>query len=294
MNFTTNNHAQLRLFEEATQASQSQSWFTARFGTPRLISIGIHVALVGLALIPWTTTLQMRPKLSETAVVLYTPADVSIQRLSLPARAQGGGGGGKRQPTPASRGILPRGADKQFVPPDPEPPKNPDPTLTMEPTIVAPDLATLRPLNLLNIGDPNGVVGPPSSGPGNGGGIGNGDGRGDGNGDGAGAIKGTGFGCCSDGPYRVGGDVSIPTVVYRVEPEYSEEARKARYQGTVVLEAVVRKDGKVDVLQLVRRLGFGLDDNAIRALKQWRFRPAMKNGVPVDATLNIEVRFNLR
>jgi TonB family protein len=225
--------------------------------------------------------------------MLYTPTDISIKRLLLPARAQGGGGGGKRQPTPASRGILPRGADKQLAPPDPEPPKNPNPTLIVEPTIVAPQLATLRPLNLLNLGDPNGIVGPPSSGPGDGGGIGDGNGRGDGPGKGPGAGEGEDGGN-GGGPYRVGGDVSVPTVVYRVEPEYSEEARKARYQGTVVLEAVVRRDGRVDVLHLVRSLGLGLDDNALRALKQWRFRPAMKNGIPVDATLNIEVRFNLR
>src|SRR6185436_15901081 len=97
------------------------------------------------------------------------------------AASQGGGGGGKHQPTPASRGVLPPAADKQLAPPDPEPPKNPDPTLIVVPTIVAPQLASLRPLDLLNIGDPNGIPGPPSSGPGTGGGIGNGTGRGDGN-----------------------------------------------------------------------------------------------------------------
>ena len=165
--------------------------------------------------------------------------------------------------------------------------------MIVEPTIVAPQLALLRRLNLLNIGDPNGIAGPPSAGPGTAGGIGTGNGRGDGKGEGPGAINGTGGGCC-DGTYRVRGDVTAPTVVYRVEPEYSEEARRARYQGTVVLEALVRKDGRVDVVQLVRSLGFGLDENAIRALKEWRFRPAMKNGMPVDFTLNVEVRFNLR
>jgi len=225
--------------------------------------------------------------------VLYTPTDILIKRLPLPTRPSGGGGGGKHQPTPASHGALPRGADKQLAPPDPEPPKNPDPTLIVEPTVVAPQLALLRRLDLLSIGDPNGISGPPSSGPGTAGGIGAGNGRGDGNGDGPGAINGSGGGCC-DGPYRAGGGVTAPTVLYRVEPEYSEEARKARYQGTVVLEALIRKDGSVDVVQLVRRLGFGLDENAIRALKEWRFRPAMKNGIPVDFTLNVEVRFNLR
>jgi TonB family protein len=165
--------------------------------------------------------------------------------------------------------------------------------LIVEQTIVAPQLALLHPLNLLTIGDPNGVPGPPSSGPGNGGGIGNGDGRGDGKGTGPGGIDGTGGGCCS-GSYGVSGGVTGPTVVYRVEPEYSEEARKARHEGTVVLEAVIRKDGKVDVVHLLRSLGFGLDQNAIDALKAWRFRPAMKNGMPVDFTLNVEVRFSLR
>ncbi len=88
--------------------------------------------------------------------------------------------------------------------------------------------------------------------------------------------------------------MSPPTILSRVEPQYSEEARKARYQGTVILEAIVRKDGTVDILHVVRSLGFGLDENAIQALKQWRFRPGLKNGVPVDVALNIEVNFNLR
>jgi TonB family protein len=265
-------------------------------GAPGLISVGIHGALVGLALMPWSSTPLPRLKIDETAVVLYTPSDFVDKRLSLPlraVRAEGGGGGGKHQQKPASRGVLPRGADRQLAPPDPEPPKNPDPALIVEPTIVAPQLALLRPLDLLRIGDPNGIVGPPSSGFGKGGGIGNGDGRGDGDGEGPGAINGKSAGCC-DGNSRIGGAVTGPTIVFRVDPEYSEEARKARYEGTVVLEAVVRKDGRIDVLHLVRSLGFGLDENAIRALKQWRFRPATQNGVPVDSTLNIEVRFNLR
>src|SRR5215467_5588602 len=180
------NHAQRELFETATQISELHSPFAARFGTPRLISIGIHGVVAGLALLPWTPAIQVHPKLSQTAVVLYTPTDILIKRLPLPTRPSGGGGGGKHQPTPASHGALPRGADKQLAPPDPEPPKNPDPTLIVEPTVVAPQLALLRRLDLLSIGDPNGISGPPSSGPGTAGGIGAGNGRGDGNGDGPG------------------------------------------------------------------------------------------------------------
>ena len=74
----------------------------------------------------------------------------------------------------------------------------------------------------------------------------------------------------------------------------AQEARKAKYQGVVVLSAIVRKDGTIEILKVVRGLGLGLDENAIQALKQWKFRPGMKNGVPVDVALNIEVNFSLR
>lgn len=161
----------------------------------------------------------------------------------------------------------------------------------MEPTIVA---QFVMPQNLFSvIGDPKGVVGPPSPGPGNNNGIGTGNHGGVGDKDGPGTGDKTGIG--SEGsPRTITGGVSAPTIVYRVEPEYSEEARKARYQGTVVLQTVIRRDGTVDVVNVVRSLGFGLDQNAIQALKQWRFRPAMYNGSAVDVTINIEVNFNLR
>lgn len=281
------------LFVTATELSQPVAWFDMRFGTPRLLSVAIHGALVGLALIPWASSLPARPAVKETSIVLTMPADIVTPPLQLPGRMQGGGGGGKHELTPASRGVLPRAADKQLAPPDPEPSRNPDPSLVVEPTIVAPQLASLRPINLLSIGDPNGIAGPPSSGTGAGGGIGNGKGHGDGTGNGPGAGTGDGGGCC-DGLYQVGGGVTSPTVLSRVEPEYSEEARKARYEGTVLLEAIIRKDGRIDTIRLLRSLGFGLDQNAIDALKRWRFHPGTKNGKPVDVMLNIAVSFNLR
>jgi TonB family protein len=244
-------------------------------------------------LVPWATSIPKLPKANETAVVVYTPQDLVLPVMKDKLESGGGGGGGRKSLTPPSLGKLPKAADKQFVPPDPEPPKNPDPKLVVEPTIVAPQLANMPQINLLNIGDPNGVPGPPSAGPGVGGGIGTGQGRGVGEGKGPGAGPGEGGGV-GGGVFRVGGGVSPPSVVSRVEPQYSEEARKARYQGTVVLEAIVRKDGTVDILRVVRSLGFGLDENAIDALKKWRFRPGTKGGVPVDVALNIEVNFNLR
>ena len=85
-----------------------------------------------------------------------------------------------------------------------------------------------------------------------------------------------------------------PTLIHQVYPEYSEEARKARFEGVVILETIVRRDGGVDVVRVARSLGLGLDQNAIEAVKKWRFRPGTKNGAPVDVALRVEVSFNLR
>jgi periplasmic protein TonB len=289
-----NDYLHPRKIETTAQSVEVEEiWSKPKTGLPRVLSVLAHVVIVTLALVPWATSIPKLPKANETAVVVYTPQDLVLPVMKDKQESGGGGGGGRKSLTPPSLGKLPKAADKQIVPPDPEPPKNPDPKLVVEPTIVAPQLANMPQINLLNIGDPNGVPGPPSAGPGVGGGIGTGQGRGVGEGKGPGAGPGEGGGV-GGGVFRVGGGVSPPSVVSRVEPQYSEEARKARYQGTVVLEAIVRKDGTVDILRVVRSLGFGLDENAIDALKKWRFRPGTKGGVPVDVALNIEVNFNLR
>jgi TonB family protein len=288
-----NDYLHPRKIETSAQAVEVEEiWTEQKQGLPRLLSLLIHVSVATLLLVPWVTSLPKLPKANETAVVVQLPVDLVLPVAPKPDSG-GGGGGGHKTVTPPSLGKLPKAADKQFVPPDPEPPKNPDPKLVVEPTVVAPQLANLPQINLLNLGDPNGVAGPPSAGPGTGGGIGTGQGRGVGEGKGPGVGPGEGGGV-GGGVFRVGGGVSPPSVLSRVEPQYSEEARKARYQGTVVLEAIVRKDGTVDILRVVRSLGFGLDENAIDALKKWRFRPGMKGGIPVDVALNIEVNFNLR
>ena len=85
-----------------------------------------------------------------------------------------------------------------------------------------------------------------------------------------------------------------PTIISRVEPEYSEEARQVHYQGTVVLQVTIDKDGTLTVGKIVRELGFGLDQKAIDALQQWKFRPATKDGEAVPVELNIDVNFELR
>jgi TonB family protein len=291
-----------KLETTAAPVKIKEIWSKPNSGLPRLVSAGLHVLFIALALFPWAASIVKRPQPNETVVRLYTPPSpikVIFNPTEKESRSGGGGGGGKREPTPASLGRLPRAADRQFVPPSPEPPKNPDPKLIVEPTIVAPQLAQLPQINLPNIGDPLGVPGPPSSGPGTGGGIGSGQGRGVGEGRGPGVGPGEGGGIgggtFSDGVFRAGGSgITAPVIVLRVEPQYSEEARRARYQGTVVLQAIVRKDGTIDILRVVRSLGLGLDESAIEALKQWHFRPGTKDGRAVDVSLNVEVNFNLK
>jgi protein TonB len=97
----------------------------------------------------------------------------------------------------------------------------------------------------------------------------------------------------ADQVFRVGQGVSPPTVIYRVEPVYTEAARHAGLTGVVVLSAIIRKDGSIEILKVVRGLGLGLDENAVQALRQWKFRPGMRDGIPVDVAINVEVNFSL-
>jgi protein TonB len=208
-----------------------------------------------------------------------------------PQQMGGGGGGGDRSPLPASKGRLPRQSLKQFTPPMAVV-NNPNPKLVMEPTIVVPPDVPLPQVNLPNYGDPLAKIGPPSNGPGSGGGIGSGSGGGVGSGKGGGFGPGEGGGV-GGGVFRVGGGVTAPQLVFKVEPEYSEEARKAKYQGTVVLYVEVDPNGRARNLRIVRSLGLGLDEKAIEAVNKWKFRPGYKDGRPVTVAATIEVNFRL-
>lgn len=264
-------------------------WSKSSYKYAGLISLGTHVAIVGLLLIPIATLQPPAP--TETSVVLLAPPPPMIL-APKPQQSGGGGGGGMKTPKPPSKGLPPRGADKQLTPPVVEV-KNLDPELIVEPTIVAPQLAHLPQLNILQLGDPNGVAGPPSAGPGTGGGIGTGTGRGVGEGDGPGLGPGKGGGT-GDGVFKLGGGVSPPRVLFRPQPEYSDDARKARAQGTVELLIIVRADGTVDFQNVTKRLGYGLDQKAIDAVRKWRFDPGRKDGKPVATEVLVEINFALR
>ncbi len=204
--------------------------------------------------------------------------------------AGGGGGGGDRDKLAASKGNLPKLSDKQFTPPVAVI-RNENPKLAVEPTVVVPPQIPLPTGGQL--GDPlSKVLGPLSNGPGSGGGIGSGSGGGVGSGRGPGVGPGWGGGI-GGGAYRVGGGVSAPRPLSDPDPEYSEEARKAKYQGTVVLWVIVGPDGKVRDVRVARSLGMGLDEKAIEAVRQWRFEPAKKDGQPVPVQVSIEVNVRL-
>jgi TonB family protein len=140
------------------------------------------------------------------------------------------------------------------------------------------------------MGSLNGVTGPPSGGPGKDGGSGRGKGLGVGDSDGAGENGGPGGG----GIYGLPGkNVTQPVLLSRKDPEYSEEARKAKFQGTVQLSIVVNAAGQVTNISVLRGVGLGLDERAVEAVRQWRFRAGMVDGTPVAMRAMVEVNFRL-
>lgn len=200
----------------------------------------------------------------------------------------GGGGGGDANKIQASQGSFPKTSAEQFTPPTVVIPTE-QPKLAMAPTIVAPNLQLPQ---TKQVGDPLSKLMTPSDGRGVASGIGSGSGGGVGAGNGAGFGIGTGGGF-GGGVFRVGNGVTAPVVIYDPIPEYSPEARVAKYQGTVVLWAIIGPDGRPHDLRVAHSLGMGLDEKAMESVRTWRFRPATKDGNPVAVEINVEVNFRL-
>ncbi|MFN0105729.1 MAG: energy transducer TonB [Bryobacteraceae bacterium] len=258
--------------------------------TAGLSSLMVHGGIVALLfLIGTNETVQ---QVAKDVVHLAAP-DVSeyIPKAAPKDKTMGGGGGGGNlSPLDASKGKLPKIA-KQFVPPSAVV-LNENPKLIMEPSIEVQPNAVLPVVALNTLGDPMGLGKIPSNGPGSGAGIGSGKGGGVGSGSGRGVGPGSGGGI-GGGAYRIGGGVSAPAVLAKVEPEYSEEARKAKFQGTVMLYIEVDENGKPKNLRVVRPLGLGLDEKAIEAVSRWKFRPGFKDGKAVTVAATVEVNFRL-
>lgn len=195
-----------------------------------------------------------------------TETVLQLKHLAKPA-----GGPPKIDPVPKKPKKTIKKKRKIIPIPDPTP-QDPEPIIR-EVALSVPEVTDELSLDL-NIGD---ITGPPS-------------GAGDGPSDGVGSSNGA-----EGGIYTIGSGVTNPIVLYNPAPRYTDDAIKSKVQGTVLLQVVIRKDGSVDNFKVLRSLGYGLDENAIREIAtNWKFRPGTYNGQSVDVLATIEVTFTLR
>jgi periplasmic protein TonB len=279
-------------------------------GVPLAGSVIAHALMLGaFALLFGITPVAPKP------ATRFDPS--SLVYLATPGPGGGGGGGGLKQPAAPPRAEL-QGASRMRSPvvtkrvvegpksePRPEPP--PDPTPVEKPVeppppeqkpdpappVVAPVAsvpADTRDRAGLPEEKPSSVE---SRGKGTDGGVGSGAGTGIGEGTGSGIGPGSGGGT-GGGPFRPGSGITPPSLLREVKPDYTEEARRRGINGDVELEIVVRSDGTVGDVRLKRGLGYGLDQRAIDAVRQWRFSPARRQGSPVDVLVEVAVEFKLR
>jgi TonB family protein len=282
----------------------------------RLLLFGMAVGTICLSSVILMAALfyysQARPNVARNAtsnidnvVPLVYPADIQLESLKNGEdRAHGGGGSGNHELTPPSYGVRPPDSlTPTITVASAHPPVNPNPLLPVTPTILAQPIPIPDQLKNLPFGLPTGPIGPPSNGPGNGSGIGtgNGHGIGSGTGDGEGAgsggnrgggprnnATGNGENPDSDPPFS-----SKLQILTKPRPDYTEQARTQKVQGVVVIEATFRADGEIADARVIRGLGYGLDEKAIQAVMQIKFRPAERKGRPVDARQRINVSFQL-
>ncbi len=234
---------------------------------PKATAAAIAVYVTLILLFAWIVKMKIQQmtaaKTEQTQIVLPPAPDIGKM----------GGGGGQKGLTAVTKGKMPKVADLQK-------PKisMPDPTVNVQKDLKMTDN------NMPNFGDPNSPLVGNSMGRGSGTGMGNGTGSGIGSGSGGGA---------GGGVRQVGGGVKGPVIIYQPEPEFSEEARKAKFMGVVTVSIVVDATGKPQNIRVTRGVGMGLDEKAMEAVKQYRFKPATENGKPVAVYLNVEVNFEI-
>ncbi len=248
-----------------------------------VIALIIGATILGRRIV---TKVEAKPPVTE----LIDPGEYTLKQSKT--QAGGGGGGGDRDVLKASQGKLPKFSMKPQITPPAAVIRNLAPKLAVDPTVMVPPDLKVAMNSMPNLGDPKSTVVIPSNGTGGGGGIGSGDGGGVGSGNGPGVGPGWGGGM-GGGAYRPGNGVSGPRVIYQTDPEFSEEARKAKYQGTCILGLIVDAEGRPTNIHVVTSLGMGLDEKAIEAVKEWKFEPGQKDGHPVPTTINVEVDFHL-
>ncbi len=256
-------------------------------------SMLVHLLVLTMILLPFAIKDVLHPVPIPKKIFNLTPLVFTPPELHGKADAtHGGGGSGMRVPRPATRGALPPFSRMQIAPPLAVIPPVP-PALSAPATLVGPPELKLPAMKLdMPWGDPYGIAGPASPGPGIGNSIGSGKGTGIGPGGGPGAGPGEEGGCCG-GVFSLGGGISEPVPIYSPEPAYSEDARKAKFQGTVLLLIVVDAQGNVRNVRVVKPLGMHLDEEAVRTVSTWKFKPSLRQGVPVSVQVEVEVSFRL-
>ena len=257
----------------------------------RVISAIVHAGLIGLLL--WIG-MMVRPVVAPPVAAmhvdfkLFAPTPPPPKVLPVAKVAHGGGGGGLRQPVEPTRGRPPEVAKVHLN--APQLARLEHPKLAVEPTtnVQLPDSP-----KMMNLGAPDSPqIRLASQGAGSGSGFGHGLGGGLGSGHGIGIGPGSGGGY-GGGLMSVGGGVSAPVVIHSVEPEFTNEARQANFQGTVALQLIVDAAGTPQNIHVTRHLGMGLDEKAVEAVRQYRFRPAMYQGHPVAVQIVVDVEFHL-
>jgi periplasmic protein TonB len=256
------------------------------FGTVDRVRGGRSAGTTGFAVLAHLAALLLIGVLVRSGVRLSAPvkvvtlADLSVP-VSPPKAKVMGGGGGQKGPTPVTKGTPPKFAEVQIVPP--KAPPMVAAKISVEPTIeVQKDVKMASSLPQIGVAN-SPIVGMS---------MGNGSGSGLGGGNGSGLGVGSG-GNTGGGPRRIGGGVSAPVLLYSVEPEFSEEARKAKVAGNVLVNIWVDAQGVPIRARVLKGVGMGLDEKAVAAVKQYRFKPAMEGGKPVMVEMNVEVTFQI-
>jgi periplasmic protein TonB len=266
-----------------------------RVAPAAIASFATHVVMtVAVVLL-----IKFSPTPMTAVAILPEKADSHIVWLSEPGPGGGGGGGGNKMKEPPRAAEMP-GKDKITVPVEKRPKLEVQEQVKNEPNPVEqlniPAKSAAAALDSL----PGAIEAPPgppsiSQGSGTGGGAGTGTGTGVGSGRGSGLGEGWGGGT-GGGAYRPGNGVTLPVPVVQPRPNYTSDAMRAKVQGTVLLECVVRPDGSVGDIEVIRSLDptFGLDSQAVEAAKRWKFRPGTRLGQPVPVLVTIELTFTLR
>ena len=283
-------HRDEPLFKSGRSASRRS------FRAPLAVSSSLHVA--ALAAIILITTLGLGATTSTESNVDTQP--LRLVYLAIPGPGGGGGGGGLKQVVKPPRAQLKGTAHidsplhRQPPPPaDPpkvEPPKpDPEPLPPVQAPVVE---SAAKDKDRVGVVEPSPSIAD-SHGPGDNGGVGTGAGTGQGEGQGSGIGEGQGGGT-GGGPYRPGSGIAPPALLHEVKPDYTEEARRRGVRGDVVMEIVVRRDGSVGEVKVLQGLGYGLDERAVTAVKQWKFTPGSLKGTPVDVMVEVSMEFRLR